>query len=408
MEPNNSSDHLLTFTEFGPDGFASTLNKELIFTNNLVDKLCEQYKILDIVSKLTSDYFFQLSLSEDSFKIDWIKGKFEEITGYSKEIITNLKKWISCIHPDDVHIVKNATEKVLSSQESCTEYRFKSKNGEIKWLRDYTYPVWDEKQNKVTKIIGAVKDITETKKTEEKLFKYSNELKTLNASKDKLFSIIAHDLREPFSGIVGNLELLNESIGSFPIEESQDMVQDALKCAKDAYLLLENLLEWSRMQNGKLQMNKTNFNLFFQAESAIKILAGAITIKKLCITNEIEKDLRAFADEYMTFTVFRNLISNAVKFSNTYGKIRISSKSEMDSVKICIEDSGVGISAEDIKKLFRTENHHTTPGTAQEKGTGLGLILCKEFVEKNGGRIWVESEIGKGSRFLFTLRKVKI
>ena len=405
MSQNTSSDQVLTFKEFGLDGLASTLNKELISNNKLIDKLCEQYKILDIVSELTSDYFFQLSICDNSFKIDWIKGKFEEITGYPKEIITDLQKWISFIHPDDVHIVKNATLKVLSNSRSVTEYRFKSKTGEIKYLRDYTYPVWDEKQNKVTKIIGAVKDITETKETEEKLFKYSNELKVLNASKDKLFSIIAHDLREPFSGIVGNLELLNESIGSFPIEESQDMVQDALKCAKDAYLLLENLLEWSRMQNGKLQLNKTNFNLFSQAESAIKVLAGAITIKKLSITNEIEKDLRAFADEYMTFTVFRNLISNAVKFSNTYGKIRISSKSEMDSVKICIEDSGVGISAEDIKKLFRTETHHTTPGTAQEKGTGLGLILCKEFVEKNNGKIWVESAIGNGSRFIFTLRK---
>ena len=222
MEPNNSSDQILTFKEFGLDGFSSTLNKELVFTNNLVDKLCEQYKILDIVSKLTSDYFFQLSLSEDSFKIDWIKGKFEEITGYSKEIITNLQKWVSCIHPDDVHIVINGTEKVLSNQESCTEYRFKSKNGEIKWLRDYTYPVWDEKQKSVTKIIGAVKDITKNKKAEEaiiesekKLLNYSNELKALNASKDKLFSIISHDLRGPFTGIIGNLELLNESINSF-------------------------------------------------------------------------------------------------------------------------------------------------------------------------------------------------
>jgi len=410
MEPNNSSDQILTFKEFGLDGFSSTLNKELVFTNNLVDKLCEQYKILDIVSKLTSDYFFQLSLSEDSFKIDWIKGKFEEITGYSKEIITNLQKWVSCIHPDDVHIVINGTEKVLSNQESCTEYRFKSKNGEIKWLRDYTYPVWDEKQKSVTKIIGAVKDITKNKKAEEaiieseqKLLNYSNELKALNASKDKLFSIISHDLRGPFTGIIGNLELLNESINSFTKEESQNMINDSLKCAKDTYLLLENLLEWARIQIGNSHVEPTNLKLFSLAESAAQLFASAISNKKISIIFDIDKNLQVCADEYMIFSVFRNLISNAVKFSSTSSKIVLSSKSEFDSVTTCVEDNGIGISDKDKKKLFSTHTYYSTQGTDQEKGTGLGLILCKEFVEKNGGRIWVESEIGKGSRFIFTL-----
>jgi len=412
MSQNTSSDHVLTFKEFWLDGFASTLNKELISTNNLVDKLCEQYKILDIVSELTSDYFFQLSLSEDSFKIDWIKGKFEEITGYSKEIITNLHKWVSCIHPDDVHIVKNATEKVLANNRSVTEYRFKSKNGEIKWLCDYTYPVWDEKQKSVTKIIGAVKDITRTKKAEEtikeseqQLLNYSKELIALNASKDKLFSIISHDLRGPFTGIIGNLELLNESMSSFTKEESQNMIQDSLRCAKDTYLLLENLLEWSRIQIGKTQVEETNFNLFNVAESAVQLFSTAIAYKNVSVDIDIDKNLQICADEYMIHSVFRNLFSNAIKFSTSNGKIIISSKSEMDFVTTCVEDIGIGISDKDMKKLFYTDTHYTTHGTDHEKGTGLGLILCKEFIEKNGGRIWVESEIGKGSRFLFTLRK---
>jgi PAS domain S-box-containing protein len=410
MSQNTSSEQVLTFKEFGLDGFASTLNKELISNNNLIDKLCEQYKILDIVSELTSDYFFQLSICDNAFKIDWIKGKFEEITGYPKEIITDLQKWISFIHPDDVHIVKNATVKVLSNSRSVTEYRFKSKTGEIKYLRDYTYPVWDEKQNKVTKIIGAVKDITETKLNEEalkiseqKLLNYSDELKALNASKDKLFSIIAHDLREPFSGIVGNLELLNDSISSFSKDEIQSMVQDSLECAKNAYMLLENLLEWSRIQGGNSHAEPTNLKLYDLAESAVKIFSTIISDKRISVINNIEKNLQVLADERMIHSVFRNLISNAVKFSSTGGKILISSILESDFVRICVEDDGIGISNENVKRLFCKDSYYSTPGTNSEKGNGLGLILCKEFVEKNNGKIWVESEIGNGSRFIFTL-----
>ena len=235
------------------------------------------------------------------------------------------------------------------------------------------------------------------KKSEQKLHNYLNELKELNSSKDKLFSIIAHDLRGPFTGILGNLDLLNESISSYSKEESQNMIRDSLKCAKDAYLLLENLLEWSRLQIGSLQVDLKNLKLFCLAESAIQLFATAISHKKINIIIDIDKNIQVYADEYMVFSIFRNLISNAIKFSNGYGSIIISSKYERDFVTTYIEDSGIGISNEDKKKLFCPDTHYSTHGTDQEKGTGLGLILCKEFVEKNGGRIWVESEIGKGS-----------
>ena len=389
------------------------LKKDSVSKNELVAILCEQYEILDIVSELTSDYFFQLSLCDDSFHVDWIKGKFEEITGYPKEIIADLPKWISLIHPDDVHIVKNATKKVLSNFRSVAEYRFESRSGEIKWLCDYTYPVWDETQNKVTKIIGAVKDITATKlaeealkESEQRLLNYSNELKTLNISKDKLFSIIAHDLREPFTGIVGNLELLNDSLSSFTKDETENMVQDALECAKSAYMLLENLLEWTRIQKGNSLAEPTNLKLSDLAESAVKLLTTAISNKRISVINNIDKNLQVLADERMILSVFRNLISNAVKFSADGGRILISSNLESDLVTICVEDDGIGISNENVKRLFCKDTHYSTPGTNKEKGSGLGLILCKEFVEKNGGRIWVKSEIHKGSRFIFSLRKV--
>jgi signal transduction histidine kinase len=262
----------------------------------------------------------------------------------------------------------------------------------------------------VIKIIGAVKDITATKlseevlkKSEHELLHYSKELNTLNASKDKLFSIIAHDLREPFTGIVGNLELLNDSISSFTKEETQSMVQDSLECARNAYMLLENLLEWSRIQKGNSLAEPTNLQICSLAESAVKLLTTAISSKKISVINNIEKHLQILADERMILSVFRNLISNAIKFCPTGGKILISSRLESDIVTICVEDNGIGISNEDVKKLFCKDTYYTTPGTNNERGTGLGLILCKEFVEKNNGKIWVESEIGKGSRFIFTL-----
>ena len=400
------------FNEAELNDIISSLKQNSTIKNELVEKLYGQYNILEIISELTSDYFFQLSLCEDSFSIDWIRGKFEEITGYPKEIMTDLNKWLTFIHPEDVHIIKNATVKVQSNQRSVTEYRFKSKTGELKWLSDYTYPVWDEKQMRVTKIIGAVKDITETKfaeealkKSEQKLINYSKELKELNTSKDKLFSIISHDLRGPFNGILGNLELLNESISSFTKEESKNMIQNSLKCAKDTYLLLENLLEWSRLQIGSIKLEQTGAKLLNIAESAVQLFSESISNKKISVRIDIEKNLQVSADEFMIFSVFRNLISNAIKFSTSGGKIIISSKSETDFVITCVEDNGIGISNGDINKLFHIGKHYSSPGTDNEKGTGLGLILCNEFIEKNGGRIWVESEIGKGSRFIFTLKK---
>ena len=160
---NKTFDLGLTWKMSDITDVTGTSKKDLILKNNYVAKILERYEILDIVSELSSDYFFQLSLYKDTFKVDWVKGKFEEITGYPAEFVADLKKWVAVIHPDDVHLIENGIQKVLSNQSSAVEYRFKSKGGELKWLRDYTKPIWDEKQKRVTKIISAVKDITKTK-----------------------------------------------------------------------------------------------------------------------------------------------------------------------------------------------------------------------------------------------------
>ncbi len=242
----------------------------------------------------------------------------------------------------------------------------------------------------------------------EKISKSEADLKKLNTTKDKLFSILSHDLRSPFSSILGFSEMLYYETGDFDAAQIKEIAATIYETSRETFDLLDNLLEWSRSQTGSIIFEPENIHLKDMVNSTIGLLENSAKKKEIIISNEIAEQIYVFVDNNMINIVLRNLLSNAIKFTQQKGKIKITSRDIDDFIEITIADSGIGIKPEDIKKLFGIDIGFSTVGTDNEKGTGLGLILCKEFIEKNNGRIWVESELGKGSDFIFTLPKTKI
>jgi len=235
------------------------------------------------------------------------------------------------------------------------------------------------------------------------LAEINSELKELVATKDKFFGIIAHDLKNPFCGLMAASELLINYADQFDKKNIKNISLLLNDSARQGHALLENLLEWSRSQTGKLEFNPQKLNIKDLIKENIANMRSHVVNKNITVKFEIAKDLEVMADKDMINTVLRNLLSNAVKFTPKNGKISITAFMLQDRVTIGVADTGIGISQENINNLFRMDVKYTSIGTEHEKGTGLGLLLCKEFVEKHGGNIWVESQVGKGSEFKFTI-----
>ncbi len=250
---------------------------------------------------------------------------------------------------------------------------------------------------------GTDTDITERKLAEEKLKESEARLRELNAAKDKLFSIISHDLRNPFNAIIGFSNILAEQVKEKnyeDIDEYAKIIQDSSKRTMD---LLINLLEWSRSQTGKIEFTPRSIEIVDLINEVLALASDAAQHKSITISSELPQSAIVSADRAMISSVLRNLISNAIKFTNPGGTIVVSVESKPDEVMVAVRDNGVGIKKDVIEKLFRIDENYTTVGTQKEEGTGLGLILCKEFVKKHGGKIWAESEENKGSTFYFTI-----
>lgn len=219
----------------------------------------------------------------------------------------------------------------------------------------------------------------------------------------KFLSIIAHDLRSPFSSIIGILELLKMSLEEFNRAEVEKYVDIVYKSANNTLILLDNLLVWAVSQNKEKNFKPVKINLYELLRDEIENLRTLAGQKQITINHSVDPEINVTADLQMVKTILRNIISNAIKYSNTNGEIRINAIEDNQYVEIGVKDNGTGITPETQKKLFKIDSLHSTPGTNNESGTGLGLLLCKEFVELHGGIITVESETGKGSRFAFTL-----
>lgn len=229
------------------------------------------------------------------------------------------------------------------------------------------------------------------------------ELRGTNAAKDKFFSIIAHDLKNPFSSILGFSDILSREWDDFDEKTKQTFIRSISLASQSTYRLLENLLMWSRTQTGGIQFLPEPIDLSNVALEAIKVTAGQADAKKIKVISQIPFDSEVVADENMLQTIFRNLLTNAIKFSHPGGMVTMSVSTDEDSSQIEISDEGIGISPEDQARLFKIDQNVKRAGTDNETGSGLGLLLCHELISKHGGRIWVESELGKGSRFIFVL-----
>jgi len=230
-------------------------------------------------------------------------------------------------------------------------------------------------------------------------------LREANATKDKFFSILAHDLKSPLNVVVGYLDQLLTNKDNFDEASKHQYLQNSYEASKRLYQLLEDLLEWSRMQLGKMEWEPANMDVSLVAAEIIDLPTPNADKKQITLRTNIPEQTSVYADERMVTLIIRNLVANAIKFTESGGTITVASQPVGDHEEITVADTGIGISQDNIPKLFRADFVYSTTGTAKERGTGLGLVLCKEFVEQNGGKIWVESEVGKGSQFRFTLPK---
>jgi signal transduction histidine kinase len=229
------------------------------------------------------------------------------------------------------------------------------------------------------------------------------ELKLLNASKNKFFSIIAHDLKNPLHNVLGYSFLLNNEYENFTEKERRKFAFDIHRSTNNIFSLLQNLLEWSKTQTGRLNFSPAVIEYQRILDSSLKVLRSLAEQKNIRINVENDPELKIFADPQMIETVLRNLINNAIKFTPEGGQINVSAKVADNQILVSVSDSGVGISKEDSQNLFRIDSKVKRKGTNNEDGSGLGLILCHEFVTKHNGKIWVESIPGEGSEFIFSI-----
>lgn len=272
--------------------------------------------------------------------------------------------------------------------------------GFVRRLRDNN--ILEERLTRRTLEVQKQKNEIITERDE--LEKQKRELLTLNNTKDKFFSIIGHDLKNPFSTVIGLSDLLLEDFDSFERDRLRVFIEQINKFSSNAYALLENLLQWARSQTGKLKLNKNLYNIKDVVEDNVELLSGNARQKDITITFS-DESLYWHFDVNMISTVVRNLLSNSIKFTPLGGSIEVRCEDKKDKMLVSVIDNGVGISVKDQDRLFRLDANPTTIGTSDEKGTGLGLILCNEFINRHNGKIWVESEPGSGSIFKFQLPK---
>lgn len=252
-------------------------------------------------------------------------------------------------------------------------------------------------------VIMLLRDVTVPKQNELQILKVADELKQINDTKDKFVSIIAHDVRTPIIALIGYAEILAEDIDFLQIPEIKEFASSIVDISKQTITLLTNLLEWSRLQTGRIEFNPDVLDAYSVVQNTFALLCSSAEQKNIDIINNLEKGTFVLADENMIQTIFNNLVTNAIKFTENNGHIIISSEHFEKIIKFSVKDDGRGMDEEQINMMFDMNKSFTTPGTTNEKGTGLGMILCKEFVEKHGGKIWVESSPQKGSEFFFTI-----
>ncbi len=298
--------------------------------------------------------------------------------------------------------IKTQTSLRQKGEQSTYDLEINTITGTMKSIIVTATPFYDS-SNQIVGTYGVFRDITDRKLIELKIQQQNKALQELNATKDKFFSILAHDLKNPFNTILGFSELLLENLAIYDLEKIENLVTYIRNISSNTYNLLEELLLWAKSQSGQLSFVPRKINFIKVCQDIVERLKANADTKGISINCFAATEITLMADDNMFKTVLRNLISNAIKFTAPNGHINIYAERKQNVAVITVSDNGVGIESEDFDKLWDITTHFTTRGTANEKGSGFGLVLCKEFVEKHNGKIWVESKLGKGSDFKFTM-----
>ncbi|PIQ08258.1 MAG: hypothetical protein COW71_12730 [Ignavibacteriales bacterium CG18_big_fil_WC_8_21_14_2_50_31_20] len=380
--------------------------------NNSINSAEEKYQTLFVELK---DVLYE---STPEGKLVDINPSGIELFGYdSKEDIMKINI------ADDLYFNPLERDKLIEKIEKDGfvkdyEIRIKGKKGNEIIVLETSFMIKNN-DGKVVGYRGIIRDVTETKKQEKLLRKYNEELaelneqlklsegelKKVNEEKDKFFSIIAHDLKSPFNALLNLSEFLVEDLSDLSMDEIRSFSKEINKSAQSVYDLLLNLLQWAQIKTGRINKTQEKIELSKLVRDTLIFLENIASKKSIKIINNADDLSLIVGDRTMISSVLQNLISNSIKFTKRNGNIFINSEEKDDKIIVHIKDTGIGISKENLNKLFKLDEHVTTIGTANESGTGLGLILCKELLEKNNGKIWVESIEGLGTTFSFSLEK---
>jgi len=352
------------------------------------------------------DYFELLENAPIGFYISTLDGRiisvnsaFTKILGYNShnELIDTIPKFAGQFYTNEED--KNIFQNILEKNDSVSNYEcsFRRKDEVIIWVSTSARVVRDEKGN-IVLILAFVTDITDRKTTEMEIKRTSEQLRQVLVEKDKFFSIIAHDLRSPISGLLGLTNLLCEDYANFSADELQKIFVSMNSSVQRLFAMLENLLEWASMQRGMATFKPCELDVDKLINRALLLLRTLIDQKKISMQYMVPPGLKVFADEQMINSILRNLLSNAFKFSKQGGRVTLSATQECGDVTLSVQDDGVGMDQKTKANIFSIDFKTSQQGTKGEKGSGLGLILCKEFMDKHGGRIWVESQRNSGCK----------
>lgn len=357
----------------------------------------------DLVAKIPVGVYILHTKPNGSFALDYASPRMAEMLGLTVEsLLADNQTIFKAIHPDDVDGFRTLSQDGIYQHRPFNWTGRIVADGNVKWMHFRSTP--EALDNGDTLWHGLIVDITERKQSETEINLKNEELSNLVAEKDRFISIIAHDLRNPFNVLLGLTQLLDEDLPNLSPDEIHKMVTGLRGMTLSVYNLLENLLEWSLIKRGNASFNPKLFILQAKMDEFLHPVLELANKKRIEISYCVPDDLVVYADRSMMGSIIRNLASNAIKFTQQNGNVIISAYAIGDqSIEISIKDTGIGMNKSMLDNLFNIDRKNNRRGTDGESSSGLGLIICKEFVDKHGGEIRVESKVGKGSTFYFSL-----
>lgn len=302
----------------------------------------------------------------------------------------------------DISTIKEAFSRLDIDKEVTFEWRSKTKDNRYEWVETTVKNSICEEDNIEYRVFSC-RNIQRRKELEAQLQSKADELANLNNMKDKFFSLIAHDLKNPMFSLITLTEFIQSKISTLTQSEILDFINQINDSAKNSFILLENLLEWAKSQSGSIEFKPEKVKIENVILECWRLAKSQAANKNISISIETSPELYANADHKMLSTIVRNIISNAIKYTPEYGKVSVIARREDNNVLLIIEDSGIGMNKEQLKYLFTTDTRKQLNGIPSQHGSGLGLVLCKEFIDRHNGQISVESSFGNGSKFIIRI-----